>query len=44
MAGTPLAASRLVADADIKSGRYVSSVYGLVVGEGAPRQLNPTTC
>jgi len=34
--GTALAAPRLVADGDIKGGRYVSGVYDLVVGHGAP--------
>jgi len=34
--GTALAAPRLVADGDIKGGRYVSGVYDLVVGDGAP--------
>jgi hypothetical protein len=34
--GTPLAAPRLVADGDIKGGRYVSGAYDLVVGHGAP--------
>ena len=34
--GTPLTAPRLVADGDIKGGRYVSGVYDLVVGQGAP--------
>ena len=34
--GTPLAAPRLVTDGDIKGGRYVSGVYDLVVGHGAP--------
>jgi hypothetical protein len=34
--GTALAAPRLVADGDVKGGRYVSGVYDLVVGQGAP--------
>jgi len=34
--GTALAAPRLVTDGDIKGGRYVSGVYVLVVGDGAP--------
>jgi len=34
--GTALAAPRLVADGDIKGGRYVSGVYDLIVGDGAP--------
>ena len=34
--GTALAAPRLVTDGDIKGGRYVSGVYDLVVGDGAP--------
>jgi hypothetical protein len=34
--GTALAEPRLVADGDVKGGRYVSGVYDLVVGEGAP--------
>jgi hypothetical protein len=34
--GTPLAAPRLVTDGDVKGGRYVSGVYDLVVGQGAP--------
>jgi hypothetical protein len=34
--GTPLAAPRLVTDGDIKGGRYVSGVYDLVTGQGAP--------
>jgi hypothetical protein len=34
--GTPLAEPRLVADGDVKGGRYVSGVYDLVVGQGAP--------
>jgi hypothetical protein len=34
--GTALAAPRLVADGDIKGGRYVSGVYDLIVGYGAP--------
>ena len=34
--GTPLAATRLVADGDFKGGPYVSGVYDLVVGQGAP--------
>jgi hypothetical protein len=34
--GTALAAPRLVADGDVKGGRYVSGVYDLVVGRGAP--------
>jgi len=34
--GTPLAAPRLVTDGDIKGGRYVSGVYDLIVGQGAP--------
>lgn len=34
--GAALAAPRLVADGDIKGGRYVSGVYDLVVGHGAP--------
>ena len=34
--GIPLSAPRLVADGDIKGGRYVSGVYDLVVGQGAP--------
>jgi hypothetical protein len=36
MTGSALAAPRLVADADIKDGRYVSGVYDLIVGHGAP--------
>ena len=31
-----LAAPRLVTDGDIKGGRYVSGVYDLVAGRGAP--------
>ncbi|MGO8888428.1 MAG: hypothetical protein ACLP8X_31730 [Streptosporangiaceae bacterium] len=31
-----LSAPRLVTDGDIKGGRYVSGVYDLVVGQGAP--------
>jgi hypothetical protein len=34
--GIPLSAPRLVTDGDIKGGRYVSGVYDLVVGQGAP--------
>ena len=34
--GTALAAPRLVADGDIKGGRYVSGGYDLIVGYGAP--------
>jgi hypothetical protein len=34
--GTPLTAPRLVTDGDIKGGRYVSGVYDLVIGHGAP--------
>lgn len=34
--GTALAEPRLVADGDVKGGRYVSGVYDLVVGQGAP--------
>jgi hypothetical protein len=34
--GTPLSAPRLVTDGDIKGGRYVSGVYDLIVGQGAP--------
>jgi len=34
--GTALAAPRLVTDGDIKGGRYVSGVYDLVTGQGAP--------
>jgi hypothetical protein len=34
--GTALAAPRLVTDGDVKGGRYVSGVYDLVIGEGAP--------
>jgi hypothetical protein len=34
--GTALAAPRLVTDGDIKGGRYVSGVYDLVIGNGAP--------
>lgn len=34
--GTPLAAPRLVTDGDVKGGRYVSGVYDLVIGYGAP--------
>jgi hypothetical protein len=34
--GTQLSAPRLVVDGDIKGGRYVSGVYDLVVGHGAP--------
>ena len=34
--GIPLSAPRLVTDGDIKGGRYVSGVYNLVVGQGAP--------
>jgi hypothetical protein len=34
--GVALAAPRLVTDGDIKGGRYVSGVYDLVVGDGAP--------
>ena len=32
----PLSAPRLVTDGDIKGGRYVSGVFDLVVGQGAP--------
>jgi hypothetical protein len=34
--GTALAEPRLVTDGDVKGGRYVSGVYDLVVGQGAP--------
>jgi hypothetical protein len=34
--GIPLTAPRLVTDGDIKGGRYVSGVYDLVIGQGAP--------
>ena len=34
--GTALPEPRLVADGDVKGGRYVSGVYDLVVGQGAP--------
>jgi len=34
--GAPLPAPRLVTDGEIKGGRYVSGVYDLVVGDGAP--------
>lgn len=34
--GVALTAPRLVTDGDIKGGRYVSGVYDLVVGHGAP--------
>jgi len=34
--GVTLSAPRLVTDGDIKGGRYVSGVYDLVVGDGAP--------
>jgi hypothetical protein len=34
--GSVLAAPRLVADGDVKGGRYVSGVYDLIVGQGAP--------
>ena len=34
--GTALAEPRLVVDGDVKGGRYVSGVYDLVVGQGAP--------
>lgn len=34
--GAALAEPRLVADGDVKGGRYVSGVYDLVVGQGAP--------
>jgi hypothetical protein len=34
--GIALPAPRLVTDGDIKGGRYVSGVYDLVVGQGAP--------
>lgn len=34
--GAALAAPRLVTDGDVKGGRYVSGVYDLVIGEGAP--------
>jgi hypothetical protein len=34
--GAALAAPRLVADGDVKGGRYVSGVYDLVIGEGVP--------
>jgi hypothetical protein len=34
--GTALAAPRLVTDGDVKGGRYVSGVYDLIVGQGAP--------
>jgi len=34
--GIPLSAPRLVTDGDIKGGRYVSGVFDLVVGQGAP--------
>jgi hypothetical protein len=37
--GVPLSAPRLVTDGDIKGGRYVSGVYDLVVGQGAPASL-----
>jgi hypothetical protein len=37
--GTALAAPRLVADGDVKGGRYVSGVYDLIVGAGAPGEL-----
>jgi hypothetical protein len=33
--GQPLAQPRLVADGAVKSGRYVSGVVDLVVGEGS---------
>ena len=41
--GTPLSAPRLVTDGDIKGGRYVSGVYDLVVGQGAPAN-RPRPC
>jgi hypothetical protein len=34
--GTALTEPRLVADGDVKGGRYVSGVYDLVAGQGAP--------
>jgi hypothetical protein len=34
--GTTLTEPRLVVDGDVKGGRYVSGVYDLVVGQGAP--------
>jgi hypothetical protein len=34
--GAPLSVPRLVADGDVKGGRYVSRVYDLIVGRGAP--------
>lgn len=34
--GTALAAPRLIADGDVKGGRYVSGVYDLVTCEAAP--------
>jgi hypothetical protein len=34
--GTALTEPRLVVDGDVKGGRYVSGIYDLVVGQGAP--------
>lgn len=41
--GTALAEPRLVADGDVKGGRYVSGVYDLVVGEGAQGRARQLT-